>query len=154
MDILSQIKLLFGPLVIQLVWYIPNLFSISLSSPKFWKILSFSLHSLLVKISRRRLSNRHGWVGRGLRVVGRGPEILHVYTRHVYIFLCCFKCRLLTARLCNRRGWVGRGSWVVSHGSWARDPPFVYKSCIHIFMLFQMPTPNSGFVCDLFYVSI
>ena len=110
MDILSQIKLLFGPLVIQLVWYLPNLFSISLSSPKFWKILLFSFHSLLVKISRR-LSNRHGWVGRGYYSVR-----------------------------------VGHGSGVESRGSWARDPPCVYTSCIHIFMLFQMPTPNSAIV--------
>ena len=42
---------------------------------------------------------RGSWVvGRGSLVVGRGSEI-PMYTRHVYILLCCFKCPLATAVL-------------------------------------------------------
>ena len=40
-----------------------------------------------------------GWVvGRGSWIVGRGSEI-PMYTRHVYILLCCFKCPLATVVL-------------------------------------------------------
>ena len=42
---------------------------------------------------------------------------------------------------------VSRGSCVMACGS---EIPHVYTSCIHTFMLFQMPSRNSGFVCDLF----
>ena len=50
----------------------------------------------------------------------------------------------------SRGSWVvGRESWVVGRGSWVRDP-HAYTSCIHTFMLFQMPSRNSGFVRDLF----
>ena len=45
------------------------------------------------------------------------------------------------------REWVGRESWVVCRGS---EILHVYTSCIHTFVLFQMPSRNSGFVCDLF----
>ena len=50
------------------------------------------------------------------------------------------------------RSWVvGRGSWVVGREC---EIPHVYTSCIRTFMLFQMPSRNSGFVHDLFHVTI
>ena len=56
------------------------------------------------------------------------------------------------------RSWVVHGSWVVVRGPWVvgRGPeiPNVYTSCIHTFMLFQMPSRKSGFVRDLFHVRI
>ena len=59
----------------------------------------------------------------------------------------------------GRGSWVvGRGSWVVGRGSWVvgrgSEIPNIYRSCIHTFMLFQMPSRNSGFARDLFHVSI
>ena len=36
----------------------------------------------------------------------------------------------------------------MSRGSWVRDP-HVYTSCIHTFMLFQMPSRNSGLAARL-----
>ena len=49
---------------------------------------------------------------------------------------------------------MGRGSWVVGSGSWVvgrgSEILHVYTSCIHTYMLFQMPSRKSGFVRDLF----
>ena len=76
----------------------------------------------------RRLSNRRGWVGRGLVgrgswvvgrgswVVGRGSWVVGrgspmcgrgspIYTRHVCIILRCFRCPLTTAVLSAISFW-------------------------------------------------
>ena len=75
---------------------------------------------------------------------------MNLQRKAIYMYIRNMKKDLihLNTRLSNRRGWVGRGSWVVGHGSWVVGRG--YTSCIHTFMLFQMPSRNSGFVCDLF----
>ena len=95
----------------------------------------------------------------------RMKNLGHVKNNTTANYLMCF-IRVAKFRHANKSrdcligvgGWVvGHGSWVVGCGSWVvgRGSWVVgrgYTSCIHTFMLFQMPSHNSGFVCDLFLV--
>ena len=90
----------------------------------FQKLISCSF--LLLEMSTKsrrslRLSNRRGWVGRGLVgrgswvvgrgswVVGRGSWVVGrgspIYTPHVCIILRCFRCPLTTAVLSAISFW-------------------------------------------------